>query len=77
MKLKTIIVAFLFVSGCSDESLKKKDDEYVITPFETSQFSHYRHRPDGYGGLICNDGMISASCSYCSQGCCSHHGGCK
>ncbi len=26
--------------------------------------------------IICNDGTVSPSCSVCSQGCCSHHGGC-
>ena len=27
--------------------------------------------------VICNDGTTSPTCSVCSQGCCSHHGGCS
>lgn len=32
---------------------------------------------DAEGGYItCNDGTKSESCTTCSQGCCSSHGGC-
>ena len=27
--------------------------------------------------IICNDGTVSKSCSTCSKGCCSRHGGCS
>lgn len=31
----------------------------------------------GCGGtIVCNDGSCSPSCTTCSQGCCSSHGGC-
>lgn len=26
--------------------------------------------------IVCNDGWISSSCTSCTQGCCSDHGGC-
>jgi hypothetical protein len=26
--------------------------------------------------VMCNDGTRSPTCSTCSSGCCSHHGGC-
>lgn len=29
------------------------------------------------GNIICNDGTESPTCSTCSQGCCSGHGGCS
>ena len=29
-----------------------------------------------YANIMCKDGTISPSCTTCSRGCCSHHGGC-
>ncbi|MCA9489144.1 MAG: hypothetical protein KC621_04460 [Myxococcales bacterium] len=31
---------------------------------------------DGGGTIICNDGTRSPTCTSCSSGCCSGHGGC-
>lgn len=35
-----------------------------------------RREPDNEGGITCNDGTRSPTCSTCSSGCCSGHGGC-
>ena len=29
-----------------------------------------------FANIMCVDGTESPTCSYCHQGCCSHHGGC-
>ena len=30
-----------------------------------------------HANIVCNDGSVSPSCSVCSRGCCSRHGGCS
>ena len=30
-----------------------------------------------FANVICNDGTVSPTCSVCSRGCCSRHGGCS
>lgn len=32
---------------------------------------------DGNTGILCNDGTRSPTCTTCTSGCCSGHGGCK
>lgn len=44
---------------------------------DTCDFGSYDGGGGGGGGTIfCDDGTRSPSCTTCSQGCCSGHGGC-
>ena len=43
---------------------------------ETTSSSPRRIRAESLT-IMCNDGTRSSTCTNCSQGCCSHHGGCR
>lgn len=48
-------------------------------PNVRSNFGHVQRADGGYsrGGVMCNDGTRSPTCSVCGSGCCSGHGGCR
>lgn len=66
----------------------RRTKEDVIGPEPCHEERTPTHRPSGgsgggggddddcYGTLVCNDGTRSCSCSSCTTGCCSGHGGC-
>ena len=74
---------------CRYEDGSRLKDESCVIDADCKKLPCYddfcQKAPSGGGGggggdcpncIICNDGTRSPSCTTCSQGCCSGHGGC-
>lgn len=66
--------------GCYDY-IDNDGDGYVDCDDDDCAFDILCYDYDGSGSsgsghVICNDGTVSPTCTTCTSGCCSGHGGC-
>lgn len=55
-----------------------KDGPYVgLKGDEAVEACDERDDASEAGGLVCNDGSVSPTCTTCESGCCSNQGGCE